>query len=81
MSMRHRRTLVMAPGYETNDATIFSAFALGDQYFSSGDTAAGRTYYWIGIRDAVSAGWGAGFAEEKRRRMIALSNNASGNQD
>lgn len=80
-SMRHRMTLVTAPGYETNDATIFSAFALGDQYFSGGDIAAGRKYYWIGIRDAVGAGWGSGFAEEKRRRMIALSNSANGNQD
>ncbi len=72
-SMRHRTALVTAPGYETNDATILSAFALGDQYFSSGDVAAGRKYYWIGIRDAVSAGWGSGFAEEKRQRMNTLS--------
>lgn len=73
-SMRHRMALVATPGYETNDATIFSAFALGDQYFSGGDIAAGRKYYWIGIRDAVSAGLGSGFAEEKRKRMVALSN-------
>ena len=72
-SVRHRSVLVAAPGYETNDATILSAFALGDQYFVSGDGAAGRKYYWIGIRNAVSAGWGAGFAEGKRQRMNELS--------
>lgn len=80
-SMRHRMALVTALGYETNDATILSAFALGDQYFSGGDIAAGRKYYWIGIRDAVSAGWGSGFAEEKRQRMRALSNGTGAGHD
>lgn len=73
-SIDHRIALVATPGYETNDATISSAFELGDRYFRSGDVAEGRKYYWIGIRDAVTAGWGAGFAEMKRQRMNALVN-------
>lgn len=71
--MRCRKALVEASGYETNDATISSAFALGDQYFREKDADSGRKYYWIGIRDAVGAGWGAGFAEGKRQRMRELA--------
>ena len=72
-SIRHRLALVTAPGYETNDATIFSAFDLGDLYFRNGDVASGRKCYWIGIRDAVAAGWGSGFADKKRQQMNALT--------
>jgi CubicO group peptidase (beta-lactamase class C family) len=72
-SMRHRIALVTAPGYETNDATISNAFDLGDQYFHRGDVAAGRTYYWIGIHDAVAAGRRADFAEMKRQQMNTLT--------
>jgi CubicO group peptidase (beta-lactamase class C family) len=67
-----RAALVAAPGYETNDATIASAFALGDQYFRRGDTAMGRHYYWIGIRDAVMAGRSPSFAKAKQERMSEL---------
>ena len=68
----YRAALVVAPGYETNDATIASAFALGDQYFRRGDTATGRHYYWIGIRDAAMAGRGSSFAKAKQQRMNEL---------
>lgn len=70
---RQRATLVAAPGYETNDATIDSAFALGDRSFRDGDIAAGRMYYWTGIRNAVMAGWGTAFADAKRLRMNTLT--------
>jgi phospholipase C len=69
----YRAALVGTPGYETNDATIASAFALGDQYFRRGDTATGRHYYWIGIRDAVMAGRGSSFAKAKQQRMNELT--------
>lgn len=69
----YREALVAAPGYETNDATIVSAFALGDQYFRRGDTAMGRHYYWIGIRDAVMAGRSPSFAKAKQQRMTELA--------
>ena len=69
----YRAALIAAPGYETNEATIASAFALGDQYFHRGDIAAGRNAYWIGIRDATAAGWSAEFANTKRQRMNELS--------
>ncbi len=72
-SMRYRSALVAAEGFEANDATIDSAFALGDQHFRNGNIAAGRKYYWIGIRNAVSAGWGAGFAEWRRQQMNKLT--------
>jgi CubicO group peptidase (beta-lactamase class C family) len=70
---RYRTALVLAPGYEQDDATIASAFELGDQYFRNGDIAMGRKYYWLGIRDAAAAGWSAGFAEQRRQRMNALT--------
>jgi hypothetical protein len=72
-AMGHRVALAVAPGYETNDATIDSTLALGDQYFRRGDTARGRHYYWIAIRDAVMAGRGAGFAKAKQQRMNELT--------
>ncbi len=69
----YRAALVAAPGYEANDATIASAFELGDEYFKRGNAAAGRNYYWIGIRDALNAGWRSGFAEAKRQRLNELT--------
>jgi CubicO group peptidase (beta-lactamase class C family) len=71
-SIRYRAALVAAPGYETNDATIASAFALGDQYFRRGDTAMGRHYYWIGLRDATMAGRSSNFAKTKQQHMNEL---------
>ena len=71
-AIRYRKALVDEPGYESNDATIASAFALGKDYFRRGNAVEGRKYYWLGIRDAVGAGWGAGFAENKRREMNKL---------
>ncbi|MGO1068787.1 serine hydrolase domain-containing protein [Lysobacter sp. CA199] len=72
-SVRYRRALLQAPGYHANDATINTAFALGDYYFEQADIAAGRACYWTGIRNAVRAGWGRDFAEAKRLRMTRLS--------
>lgn len=72
-TMTYRAALVAAPGYETNDATIAGAFDLGDQYFRRGNVTAGRNYYWIGIRNAVSAGWRSSFAEAKWQRLNELT--------
>jgi len=75
-SMTHRAALAAAPGFETNDAAIAAAFDLGDQYFRKGDVAAGRKWYWIGVRDATRAGWGTAFADAKREHMNELTRSA-----